>query len=73
MWNLSKGGAKEQTVQEAEEQEPRNSQEPWLMFYIGNLECNHGGCDEHDRGHCKSGTESGKRIGGNVSHTNPYA
>ena len=59
MRDLSESGTKEQTVQEAEEEEPGGGQGPWLMFYIWNLECDHGGGDEHDRRHCESETDSG--------------
>ena len=60
MRNLSESGAKEQTVQEAKEEEPRDCKNPWLMLHKWNLECNHSGGDEHDRGHCKSETDSGR-------------
>ena len=62
MRNLSESGAEEQTVQEAEEEEPGDCQKPWLMFHIWNLECDHSSRDKHDRGHCKPETNSGRRT-----------
>ena len=66
MRNLFERGPKEQTVQEAEEEEPCDCQDPWLMLHIWNLDCDHCGRDEHDRGNCKSETGSGNRLGGNL-------
>jgi hypothetical protein len=66
MRNLFERSAKEQTVQEAEEEEPDNCQDPWLVLHIWNLDCDHCGSNDHDRGHCKSETNSERRIGGSV-------
>jgi len=67
MRNLFERGPKEQSVQEAEEEEPGDCQEPWLVLHIWNLDCDHSGGDDHDRGHCKSETNLGSlRIKGNM-------